>query len=147
MTTPNFDTAGTSGQNSSTNPSTNSSNDSGSGKMGGAGTNAGSMGSSSTGKSDDVSFGQSTSGGGRSGQGQGSSMDHAKDTVKQGISSAEDAVGQLQQKASDVTSRLINNIDVDDLTQKLEQQVRDHPARTLAMAIGAGFLLGRAAKR
>lgn len=141
MTTPNFDTAGTSGQNSSTNPS----NDSGSGKMGGAGTNSGSMGSSNAGKSDDVSFGQST--GGRGGQGGGSSMDQAKDTVKQGISSAEDAVGQLQQKASDVTSRLINNIDVDDLTQKLEQQVRDHPARTLAMAIGAGFLLGRAAKR
>ncbi|MGI8508483.1 MAG: hypothetical protein ACR2MQ_04075 [Gemmatimonadaceae bacterium] len=140
MTTPNFDTAGTSGQNSSTNSSTNS----GSGNTG-TGMNSGSMGSSSTGKSDDVSFGQSTSG--RGGQGGGSSMDQAKDTVKQGISSAEDAVGQLQQKASDVTSRLINNIDVDDLTQKLEQQVRDHPARTLAMAIGAGFLLGRAAKR
>lgn len=139
MTTPNFDTAGTSGHNSNKN----SSNDSGAGQMGGSGMGEGSMGSSGAGKADDVSFGQSSGGRGS----QGSSMDAARDTVKQGLSSAEDAVGQLQQKASDMTSRLINNIDVDDLTQKLEQQVREHPARTLAMAIGAGFLLGRAAKR
>ncbi|MGI8549021.1 MAG: hypothetical protein ACR2M1_17145 [Gemmatimonadaceae bacterium] len=134
MTTPNYDTAGTGGYKSSTD----SANDSGMNNSG----SSGSMGSGSTG-TDDVSFGRST--GGRAGQG--SSMDSAKDTMKRGITSAEDAMGQLQQKASDMTSRLIDNIDVDDLTQKLEQQVREHPARTLAVAIGAGFLLGRAAKK
>ncbi len=133
MTTPNYDTAGTGGYKSSTDSASDSSmNNSGSSGMG----------SGSTG-TDDVSLGRST--GGHAGQG--GSMDSAKETMKRGITSAEDAVGQLQQKASDMTSRLINNIDVDDLTQKLEQQVREHPARTLAVAIGAGFLLGRAAKK
>ncbi len=126
MTTPNFDTAGTGGYKSDAD-------------LMGGGMNSGSQANSGSGQMDDVSLGQSM--GGRGG------MDSAKDSVKRGISSAEGAVGQLQQKASDVTSKFINNIDVDDLTQKLEQQVREHPARTLAMAIGAGFLLGRAAKR
>jgi ElaB/YqjD/DUF883 family membrane-anchored ribosome-binding protein len=73
--------------------------------------------------------------------------DSAKETMKRGAESARDAMEQLQQKASDMTSRLISDIDVDDITQKLEHQVREHPGRTLAMAIGAGFLLGRAIRR
>ncbi len=143
MTTPNYGTTGMDGSNSSAD----SGNSSGMSSSGGPGTAGGAGSTSGLGQNDDMSFGQST--GGRAGQGgsTGGSMDSAKDTMKRGITSAEDAMGQLQQKASDMTSRLINTIDVDDLTQKLEQQVREHPARTLAVAIGAGFLLGRAAKR
>lgn len=74
-------------------------------------------------------------------------VERAKEGMKSGLSAAEDALGQLQSKASELTSRLIDNIDVDDLTQRLEEQVRDHPTRTLLVAVGAGFLLGRAAKR
>ncbi len=58
-----------------------------------------------------------------------------------------DTVGQLQDKANELTSRLMDGIDVDDLTRKLEQEIRDHPARTLLLAIGAGFLLGRSARK
>lgn len=74
-------------------------------------------------------------------------MERAKETAKQGMNAAEDALGQLQSKASELTSRLIDNIDVEDLTRRLEEQVREHPTRTLLVAVGAGFLLGRAAKR
>ncbi|HEV2642194.1 MAG TPA: hypothetical protein VGT98_05790, partial [Candidatus Elarobacter sp.] len=108
------------------------------------------------GQNDDVSFSRTGpssattpgSWGGQSGQqsGQGA-MDTMKDTMSRGMDNAQDALGQLQSKANELTSRLINNVDIDDLTQKLEQQVREHPARTLLMAAGAGFLLGRAAKK
>jgi ElaB/YqjD/DUF883 family membrane-anchored ribosome-binding protein len=74
-------------------------------------------------------------------------MEKAKETMQQGLDSAQDAFAQLQSKANELTSRLIDNIDVDDLTRRLEEQVRDHPTRTLLVAVGAGFLLGRAAKR
>jgi len=74
-------------------------------------------------------------------------VERAKETMKQGMNAASDAFDQLQSKASELTSRLIDNIDVDDLTRRLEEQVRDHPTRTLLVAVGAGFLLGRAAKR
>lgn len=74
-------------------------------------------------------------------------MERAKETMKQGMNAASDAFDQLQSKASELTSRLIDNIDVDDLTRRLEEQVREHPTRTLLVAVGAGFLLGRAAKR
>lgn len=136
MTTPNYGTAGAGGSN----------NDSGTNSSGNSSMGSGSAGMTGSGQTDDVSFGRTGQGGSQGGS-QGGPMDSARDTMKRGITSAEDAMGQLQQKASDMTSRLINNIDVDDLTQKLEQQVREHPARTLAVAIGAGFLLGRAAKR
>lgn len=74
-------------------------------------------------------------------------MEKAKETMHRGMDNAQDAFAQLQTKANELTSRLIDNIDVDDLTRRLEEQVRDHPTRTLLVAVGAGFLLGRAAKR
>lgn len=74
-------------------------------------------------------------------------MEKAKETMQRGMDNAQDAFAQLQSKANELTSRLIDNIDVDDLTRRLEEQVRDHPTRTLLVAVGAGFLLGRAAKR
>jgi ElaB/YqjD/DUF883 family membrane-anchored ribosome-binding protein len=70
-----------------------------------------------------------------------------KDVAQRGVASAEDAMSQLQAKASEITSNLINKVNVDELTAKLEEQVREHPARTLMFAAGAGFLLGRAAKK
>jgi hypothetical protein len=69
-----------------------------------------------------------------------SSVRNAIDTGKE---KAQDTFGQLQQKASEMTARIVDNINVDDITQKLEAQVREHPARTLLLAVGAGFLLGR----
>jgi ElaB/YqjD/DUF883 family membrane-anchored ribosome-binding protein len=78
-------------------------------------------------------------------------VDHASDKVKEvaqrGFAEAEDVMGQLQAKAGELTANLIDKVNIEELTQKLEQQVRDHPARTLLMAAGAGFLLGRAARK
>lgn len=135
MTTPNFNTTG--GYNSGTSSTT----DTGTSNVARSNTNPGA--GSNTGRTDDVSFSHGNTGS----QTDQSTVQDAKNTVKRGVQNAEDAMGQLQQKASDLTSRLISNVDVDDLTQKLEQQVRDHPTRTLLAAIGAGFLLGRTAKR
>ena len=97
-------------------------------------TGQGGTGSGNRGGTDDVSLNRSGS------QGRSSGAEGL-------MNSAEDALGQLQSKASELTSRLIDNIDVDDLTQKLETQVREHPTRTLMVALGAGFLLGRAVKK
>jgi len=74
-------------------------------------------------------------------------VDQVKDMAQRGIASAEDAMSQLQAKASELTSNLIDRVNVEEMTQRLEQQVRDHPTRTLLFAAGAGFLLGRAAKK
>ena len=100
---------------------------------------AASMNSTSSGRPDDVSFAKSL--------GVDDVAEKAKDVASQGAAGVEDAVSQLQAKATEFTNNLIDRINVDDLTQKLEHQVREHPARTLLFAAGAGFLLGRAAKK
>lgn len=113
---------------------------------------------SSSSQTDDVSFSRpntntdtgSSSGsnmGSQSGtQQSGAAMNTARNALDTGVEKAQDVVDQLQQKASDMTSRLVNNIDVEDLTQKLEMQVREHPARTLLLAVGVGYLLGKSMK-
>jgi ElaB/YqjD/DUF883 family membrane-anchored ribosome-binding protein len=94
---------------------------------------------SETGRTDDVSFAKNI--------GVDQTSDKVKSVAQRGIAGAEDAMSQLQAKASEFTSKLMDRVDVDDLTQKLEDQVRAHPTRTLLFAAGAGFLLGRAAKK
>jgi ElaB/YqjD/DUF883 family membrane-anchored ribosome-binding protein len=91
------------------------------------------------GRTDDVSFGRS--------MGVDQASEQLKSAAKEGVASVDDAMTQLQAKASELTSKLMDKVNVDELTQKLEEQVRDHPARTLLFAAGAGFLLGRAAKK
>ncbi len=99
-------------------------------------------GNTPTGPTDDVSFAKSL------GVDQTSdTTEKVKDTAQRGMANAEDAMSQLQAKASEVTSNLINKVNVDELTAKLEEQVREHPARTLMFAAGAGFLLGRVARK
>lgn len=88
---------------------------------------------------DDVSFAKTL--------GVDQASDKIKDVAQRGVANAQDAMSQLQAKASELTSNLIDRVNVDELTQKLEEQVRDHPTRTLLMAAGAGFLLGRVAKK
>ena len=92
-----------------------------------------------SGRTDDVSFAKSI--------GVDQTSDKVKDAAQRGMAGAEDAISQLQAKASELTSNLIDRVNVDELTQKLEEQVREHPARTLLFAAGAGFLLGRAVKK
>lgn len=96
-------------------------------------------GANAAGQRDDVSFAKTL--------GVDPTSDKIKDVAQRGVANAEDAMSQLQAKASEFTSNLLDRVNVDELTQKLEEQVRDHPTRTLLMAAGAGFLLGRAAKK
>jgi hypothetical protein len=41
----------------------------------------------------------------------------------------------------------LRDADLDGLKSGLEQQVKDHPGRTLAVAVGLGYLLGKAIRR
>ena len=41
----------------------------------------------------------------------------------------------------------LRDADLDGLRSGLEQQVKDHPGRTLAVAVGLGYLLGKAIRR
>jgi hypothetical protein len=41
----------------------------------------------------------------------------------------------------------LRDADIDKLKQGVEQQVKEHPARTLLVALGAGYLLGKAFRR
>ena len=94
------------------------------------------------GHSDDVSFKRST------GTDQTSDkVEEVTDVTKHATPSTQDIVSQLQAKASEFTSNLLDRANVEELTKKLEAQVREHPARALLMVAGAGFLLGRAAKK
>jgi ElaB/YqjD/DUF883 family membrane-anchored ribosome-binding protein len=93
-------------------------------------------------RTDDVSFAR------RMGVDQSAdAKEKAGNMVERAQDGAKDAMNKLQSKASDLTSQMMDRINVEDLTQKLEEQVREHPARTLMIAAGAGFLLGRAAKK
>ncbi len=133
MTTPNTSASGNAGY-GSTSTSTQ-------GTLGdvGAGTGAERNSNVSDGRTDDVSFAKSI--------GVDHALEAATDAAQKGATNVEDAVTQLQSKATEFANNLMDRVNVDDLTQKLEEQVRDHPARTLLLAAGAGFLLGRAAKK
>ncbi len=131
MTTPNTNASGNAGY-GSTSTST-------PGTVGDAGTGAERNSNISDGRTDDVSFAKSI--------GVDHALEAATDAAQKGATNVEDAVTQLQSKATEFANNLIDRVNVDDLTQKLEEQVRDHPARTLLLAAGAGFLLGRAAKK
>ncbi|MEO8945993.1 MAG: hypothetical protein ABI338_05795 [Gemmatimonadaceae bacterium] len=107
---------------------------------GSSGTRQGvSEGTGHSGDMDDVSFARN--------MGVDEASEKVKDVAQRGLANAEDAMKQLQAKAGELTSNLIDKVNVDELTQKLERQVRDHPSRTLMMAAGAGFLLGRLVKK
>jgi hypothetical protein len=41
----------------------------------------------------------------------------------------------------------LRDADMDKLKQGVEQQVKEHPARTLLVALGAGYLIGKALRR
>ena len=45
------------------------------------------------------------------------------------------------------TAEWLRENDLDSMKQGIEQQVRDHPGRTLAIAVGLGYLIGKAFRR
>lgn len=61
--------------------------------------------------------------------------------------------GTVESVKQAVTSRVqagaewLKDRDVQQVKQQLETQVREHPVRTLLVALGAGYLLGKALRR
>jgi hypothetical protein len=41
----------------------------------------------------------------------------------------------------------LRDADIDKLKEGVEKQVKEHPARTLLVALGAGYLIGKALRR
>ena len=64
-------------------------------------------------------------------------------TVGEKASAAKSAIADTVESGMD----RIKNIDFDSLKANVERQVREHPGRTLLMAVGVGYLVGRAFKK
>lgn len=64
-------------------------------------------------------------------------------TVGEKASAAKSAIADTVESGMD----RIKNIDFDSLKASVEREVRDHPGRTLLMAVGVGYLVGRAFKK
>ena len=63
------------------------------------------------------------------------------------LAAAKAKIGQAKEKVVDrmhATADWIKERDVEQLKGTIEQQVRDHPGRTLLIAAGLGYLIGRA---
>jgi ElaB/YqjD/DUF883 family membrane-anchored ribosome-binding protein len=45
------------------------------------------------------------------------------------------------------TAQFLRDTDIDRIKETVEVQVREHPVRTLLVALGAGYLLGKALRR
>ena len=119
------------------------------------------------GLADDVSFDRSTNDAGNTGLGASSAATATTDAASEtdgatpGISTptsteptgklnaAKQKIGVAKEKVVDrmhATADWIKERDVDQLKTGIEQQVRDHPARTLMIAVGLGYLIGRAVR-
>ena len=63
------------------------------------------------------------------------------------LATAKQKIGQAKEKVVDrmhATADWIKERDIDQVKGTIEQQVRDHPGRTLLVAVGLGYLIGRA---
>ncbi len=59
-------------------------------------------------------------------------------------------VGQVTDRVAggmDATADWLRDADLDGLRTSIEQQVKDHPVRTLLIAAGLGYLLGKALRK
>jgi hypothetical protein len=75
----------------------------------------------------------------------------------EGNSSENSVVSSVKSKAAAIPDRLSTGMqssaewprdaDLDKLKQGVEKQVKEHPARSLLVALGAGFLIGKALRR
>ncbi len=79
-----------------------------------------------------------------------SSFSSAEESSATGTSQPSGTVDSVKQA---VTSRVqagaewLKDRDVQQVKQTLETQVREHPVRTLLVALGAGYLLGKALRK
>jgi hypothetical protein len=62
----------------------------------------------------------------------------------------EERMGQVAGKVAggmDATAEWIRDLDVEGMKHGIERQVKEHPGRTLLIAIGLGYLIGKAFRR
>jgi hypothetical protein len=62
-------------------------------------------------------------------------------------SGAVDSVKQAVSSRVQAGTEWLKERDIEQVKQTLETQVREHPVRTLLVALGAGYLLGKALRR
>jgi ElaB/YqjD/DUF883 family membrane-anchored ribosome-binding protein len=63
---------------------------------------------------------------------------------------ADDRIAQVTTKVAggmDATAGWLRDADLDSLKASVENQVKEHPGRTLLIAVGVGYLLGKALKK
>lgn len=56
-------------------------------------------------------------------------------------------VGDKVASGMDATAQWLRDADLDGLKTSIEHQVKEHPGRTLLMAVGVGYLLGKALRK
>ena len=80
-------------------------------------------------------------------------FDNYSTTNDNSSSTTNEPSGAIDSVKQAVTSRVqagtewLKDRDVQQVKQTLEVQVREHPVRTLLVALGAGYLLGKALRR
>jgi ElaB/YqjD/DUF883 family membrane-anchored ribosome-binding protein len=66
------------------------------------------------------------------------------------VAVADDRMTQVTSKVAggmEATADWLRDADLDSLKASVERQVKDHPGRTLLIAVGVGYLLGKALKK
>ncbi|MEP6691772.1 MAG: hypothetical protein ABJD07_11495 [Gemmatimonadaceae bacterium] len=69
-------------------------------------------------------------------------IDASKDALHSGVRRADGAIADVKHNVDDAVNRVAQNPQVEEFTRGLEQQVRTHPVRTMAIALGSAFSLG-----
>ena len=82
-----------------------------------------------------------------------SAADHGSTSAEAGSAFAITEENRLSQTSNQLAGGMqgaadwIRDADLDGLKQGIERQVKEHPGRSLAIAIGVGYLLGKAFRR
>lgn len=66
------------------------------------------------------------------------------------IAIADDRMSQVTTKVAggmDATAEWLRDADLDSMKASVEKQVKEHPGRTLLIAVGVGYLLGKALRK
>jgi hypothetical protein len=74
----------------------------------------------------------------------------AGETVGSSVAVSDGRAAQVTDKVAggmEATASWLRDADLDSLKQSLETQVKEHPGRTLLIAVGVGYLLGKALRK
>jgi ElaB/YqjD/DUF883 family membrane-anchored ribosome-binding protein len=66
----------------------------------------------------------------------------SRDTIN-GLEGAGARLQARAQRAVEVSTHYLSGHDVDEMRNDLEREIRAHPIKSIAIALGAGYVLGR----